>query len=142
MKKIVHRNKRQITTYFPPYVIEAIDEFCKEANLKRTNFLAIAALHYIKSIKEKHDLLPYAYNAYSDTNWTKNMADEFLSGIWDVYLHDNPEIAKEVLLELGIPECLEYRDMITAYGFEGVCQILIGCITKEVGTRTRQHLFK
>lgn len=133
--------KQRVTTYFRPESLEEIDNFCKEANLSRANFLEIASKHYINSIRKDANLLSYAYHAYARENWTHNAVDDFLENLWSVYSTDEDKILKEVLDELGI-ECTEYQNMVTIHGFDKVCSILMECMEREVSSRAVRHFLK
>ena len=65
------RNKKRVTTYFKKDSLKQVDNYCKKANIRRSDFLEIAAKTYINSIENDLNLLSFAYHAYSYENWTQ-----------------------------------------------------------------------
>jgi len=138
---MIGRKKKAITTYFKKSTIESVDEFCKENNIKRTEFLEMACLSFINSVDGNFNLLSLAFYSPSDENWLQNKIHDFLSDLWDIYSQDFEEIFNQVIAEENL-ECHEYYNMIETYGFETIVKILIKCVIAENNLNLKRNCLK
>lgn len=133
--------KRKLTFWVRPSEQKEIDTFCKEVNISRSNFLAIASKWYIKTIRKDKNLLSLAFHGFARENWTQNAVINFLAELWEVYSADEGKILKTVLDEFGIEE-KEFFEVIATHGFDTVNSILMKCMEIEFVSGKTQHSLK